>query len=693
MRPRRTSPSIIFFVIAAFLLLLLCIKGGTFGFIGRHPLKLPFLPPIPAGRFILLFVATWFAGIGMMIFWPRGMSQGRGAFLLLGLALLCRLALLPHPVSDDVNRYLWEGKMLRHGISPYAHAPLDPALAELAADDPFHAHINHPDMPAAYPPGVLMAFAALGSVSYSMMAIKLLVIACDLTALVYLLLLLRVRGLPLRWATLYAFNPVVLYAFAGQAHFDAIHVMLLLITLLLYDRRQWELCFLMAGMAVQGKYVAILALPFLLRRDNWRHAPLALLTMLLPFVPIMLIDHRQVFYCIVEFGEKFAFNGSVHGLLMGVFGGHMEPATLAAKFLLVVVLAAGYFGLHPQLNRSHLDDPVSGCFFALGALLVLSPTVHFWYLTWIVPFLCLRPTASWLILTLTCSLYFVTNGILHHTGEWRLPMAAQIAEWLPFSLLLLHEGIRGLRRLRAPVDLYAPSTVSVIVPARDEEHAIGDCVKDVLSDEAVTEVIVVDGGSSDRTAELARKAGAIVLFHSAPIDAGGGRGGQIAAGVTAATGDVIAIVHADARVTTPEFTRMLSVLRRERMIVGGAIGTTFTTQSPFFALLTAGNDFKAALFGISFGDQIQFFLRRAVVLKNAFPAIPLMEDLELALRLKNFGRTTFLFGDAQVSSRRWESGRTGRAAMILKLCGVYLWQRLWGTPDTVAMYRRYYGRK
>ena len=85
----------------------------------------------------------------------------------------------------------------------------------------------------------------------------------------------------------------------------------------------------------------------------------------------------------------------------------------------------------------------------------------------------------------------------------------------------------------------------------------------ILKDKAVGKVIVVDGGSSDRTGELARKAGATVILHNAPPENGGGRGGQIGAGVKAATGNIVAVVHADTYITTPAFTRILEMLVRQ----------------------------------------------------------------------------------------------------------------------------------
>jgi len=92
----------------------------------------------------------------------------------------------------------------------------------------------------------------------------------------------------------------------------------------------------------------------------------------------------------------------------------------------------------------------------MGALLLFSPTVHFWYLSWIIPFIALRPTASWVLLCLTIGGYFVTNGIAHYTGKWLLPPWAFAAQWIPFALLFCRDLQLGIHRFRFPLDEQPP---------------------------------------------------------------------------------------------------------------------------------------------------------------------------------------------------------------------------------------------
>jgi glycosyltransferase involved in cell wall biosynthesis len=236
-------------------------------------------------------------------------------------------------------------------------------------------------------------------------------------------------------------------------------------------------------------------------------------------------------------------------------------------------------------------------------------------------------------------------------------------------------------------------SISVVIPVRNEEAIIEACIASVQEDDAVCEVIVVDGGSSDETVSRAQAAGARVLTHDQPVEFGGGRGGQNYAGVMAATGEVVAIVHADTRLEEGALTRVVEILQQKPGVVGGAVGCVFDGQGWRLRLLDVANHFRAAVLGISFGDQVQFFRRAAVVDLDCYPNIPLMEDVELSLRLRRLGRRVYLFGGALASPRSWERGAGKRAVLVIGLVAEYLWKRLWGKPDALAMYRRYYGGK
>ena len=677
----QTGRSVLWFWVWLGLLILYAIVG-QWGEIGSKPAILPSL------KFILMHILAGCLCLAFLLLIPRKWTASQKAWLIIITALLCRLLLLPLPPSDDINRYLWEGRLLNEGISPYHFAPDSPVLDHLAKNDPYHDQINHPYNPAAYPPLALYLFSWTIKLSYTPLAIKILIVLADMGAVLFLFKLLHHRRLDLRWSTLYALNPLVLLGFAGHAHFDAIQTFFMLGALCFFDRRRWFWMFLWLGLAVQSKYMAVVIIPFLMNRENWKYLWICCLAVIVPYLPLLNAQWPELFLCIIRFGEQYAFNGSIHGIFRYLLGG-IEPAVTVSKISIAVLLLFGYWRFHP-LQKKIGGDPVTGCFFAFAVLLLLAPTVHFWYLTWILPFVVLRPSLSWIILCLSISFYFVVFSVFKQTGEWTLPVWAQLAEWVPFYLLLSRDIFLYFQRRRNNYLLEPVNTISVVIPVKNEGGHIQQCIAAIQDDPAVSEIIVVNGDSADDTSARAREAGARVIEHPNPPEKGGGRGGQILAGVQAARGDVVAIVHADILVVPNSFSDILEVLYHNPTIIGGALGSLFNDKNFRYRLLEFANDVKAVYFGISFGDQVQFFRRKPVVDNDVFPDIPLMEDVELSLRLHRWGRQVYLFGNSLVSTRRWMKKRTGNLLTILWQFLSYLLIRLWKTPDTLRMYRNYY---
>jgi glycosyltransferase involved in cell wall biosynthesis len=146
---------------------------------------------------------------------------------------------------------------------------------------------------------------------------------------------------------------------------------------------------------------------------------------------------------------------------------------------------------------------------------------------------------------------------------------------------------------------HAPSAdlrVSVVIPALAEEQTIADAVGNAFAAGA-DEVIVADGGSEDRTVELAEAAGARVVL--APR----GRGTQQNAGAAAASGDVLCFLHADVRLTRDAIASMRAVLA-DPSVAGGNFSVRFggSLHARFLAALYH----VIRQLGIYYGDSTIF---------------------------------------------------------------------------------------
>lgn len=193
--------------------------------------------------------------------------------------------------------------------------------------------------------------------------------------------------------------------------------------------------------------------------------------------------------------------------------------------------------------------------------------------------------------------------------------------------------------------------VSVVVPVLDEEARIERQLRTLTDEKRWHEVLVVDGGSVDRTVERAR-----VVAGVRVLDAPRGRALQMNAGARAATGDVLLFLHADVVLPSEAFLHVESTLA-DPAVVAGAFRTWTVAEDPgrWLAPFLRLADLRSRYTGLPYGDQA-IFVRAAVFERiGGFPEQPLMEDLELSRRLRREGRIRTVPARVRVSGRRFLS--------------------------------------
>jgi rSAM/selenodomain-associated transferase 2/rSAM/selenodomain-associated transferase 1 len=198
--------------------------------------------------------------------------------------------------------------------------------------------------------------------------------------------------------------------------------------------------------------------------------------------------------------------------------------------------------------------------------------------------------------------------------------------------------------------------ISVIIPALNEAESIGSTVATAAEGKPL-EIIVVDGGSSDRTAELAREAGAAVLFSRAA------RSRQMNAGASAARGNVLLFLHADTFLPRGYSSLAAQHLRKSGVAAGAfrfAVSHAFA-GSKFLEWTT---NLRSRWLQLPYGDQ-GLFLRRSLFEElGGFADLPILEDYELVRRLRGCGRVITVREPVLTSARRWQRLGVLRASLI-----------------------------
>jgi rSAM/selenodomain-associated transferase 2 len=189
--------------------------------------------------------------------------------------------------------------------------------------------------------------------------------------------------------------------------------------------------------------------------------------------------------------------------------------------------------------------------------------------------------------------------------------------------------------------------ISVIVPVLNEETTIAATLQSLVVLEP-DEIIVVDGGSGDRTREIAARFGVKVLSGAR------GRARQMNSGAAHATGAALLFLHADTRLPQSAFADIAAALADPRC-VGGRFDVELEGRHWMLKIIGALINWRSRATQVGTGDQAIFVRREVFERMGGYPDIPLMEDLALCRALKRLGTVACLRNRVITSARRWEN--------------------------------------
>ena len=199
--------------------------------------------------------------------------------------------------------------------------------------------------------------------------------------------------------------------------------------------------------------------------------------------------------------------------------------------------------------------------------------------------------------------------------------------------------------------------LSIIIPVLNEERTIAGTVSDLARVEAC-EIIVVDGGSTDRTAEVVRDGPARL------VAAARGRAAQMNQGARHAAGDVLLFLHADTRLPATAGSDVERSMA-DPGCVGGRFDIRLDSPRPLLRVVGHMISLRSRLTRVATGDQA-IFVRRAVFERlGGFPEIPIMEDVAFCRALKRQGRIACLRSRVVSSARRWEQNGPVRTILLM----------------------------
>ena len=229
----------------------------------------------------------------------------------------------------------------------------------------------------------------------------------------------------------------------------------------------------------------------------------------------------------------------------------------------------------------------------------------------------------------------------------------------------------------------AQYTISIIIPVLNEAAIIRSTLDNLLAYQDA-EVIVVDGGSKDNTASIARAAGAKTIIVS------GGKAVQMNAGAKIATADILLFLHVDTSLPD-NFIQLVIQTLKQPEVIAGAFELNIEGKKLSLRWIEALVKMRSHLFSLPYGDQAIFLIKKTFEDVGGFSQLPIMEDFELMQRLKRQGKIAIASDKVITSSRRWQKLGVWKTTLInqLVIAGYYMGI----SPERLSHFYRSRGKK
>jgi alpha-1,6-mannosyltransferase len=393
----------------------------------------------------LVQAAVYLLSVGLV--WNRRTSR-RALAVILAVAALLRLLVLCAPpyLSNDIYRYVWDGRVEGAGINPYRYIPVDPHLDRLR-DSQIFPRINRSTYaPTIYPPMAEGIFFVVTRISQSLVAMKAAMVVFEAITIAALLRLLKADGLPSGHILVYAWHPLPIWEFAGSGHIDA--ALIAFVVLALWAQRQDRAWF--AGLALAGatlvKFYPAILVPAVYRRWEWRLPIAFVVAAVLGYLPFIGAGWGVLGFLPGYVKEEgFTANGAgfyLWSLLQTLppFSGLSSVVYLSVAAMIFAVLAAA-----AALTEAPRTEGFAGAALLAGAFMFLLSPHYPWYFAWLIIFPCFAPYVSLLWLTnAALLLYLVQVGTPLMREGYRLLVESVI--YGPFAVLTVFDVWRLRKR-------------------------------------------------------------------------------------------------------------------------------------------------------------------------------------------------------------------------------------------------------
>jgi hypothetical protein len=387
------------------------------------------------------------SAIYLLAAWIVSRARASSSIVLITIvfAVIFRLSIIfaPPYLSDDIYRYIWDGRVQAAGINPYRYVPAAPELVQLRDDD-IYPKINRREYAhTIYPPVAQLVFLLTTRISETVVWMKLTMVIFELVTIWAIAQLLQLLGRPRQLLLLYAWHPLVVWEFAGSGHLDAIFICFMALAFLAWQKKSDFGAGFALACATLAKLFPIVLLPALLKQGRWKILPVFVTTIVAGYLAYLSVGPRAVLGSMPVYTRE-----------MGVISGQQFYAlSLAHKLFgwelssLVYMIAAafvmGALALWVLIRSARAEDYLKHAMILATATTVLFAPHFSWYFCWLVFFLCFTPRLALFYLS-------IANFLLYATWLGDSPdemFVINSAIYLP-ALLIAAAGLRRSTRIR-----------------------------------------------------------------------------------------------------------------------------------------------------------------------------------------------------------------------------------------------------
>ncbi len=379
------------------------------------------------------------------------------------MAVGLRILLLPAfpNLSDDIFRFVWDGRLINAGINPFAQLPsyyLQPGHAVNGLNLELYQLLNSPEYFTIYPPFAQFVFwfstAFTSSVWVSAVVIRTLIIVAEIVSIFIGLKLLRKLKLPDSNILLYALNPLVILEFTGNLHFEAFLICFLILAIYYLHQQKWLKAGLFMALSIAAKLIPLMLLPMFIKRLSVRQLfkyygfiAVFLALFFLPLFNLQFIQGMQ--NSIGLYFQKFEFNASIYYLVreVGYWAKGYNIIGTAGKYL----AAIAFMGI---LTISFIHKKGLLVFYPIAWVLTLywlfSTTIHPWYigtLVMITVFTTYRYAVIWSFLIGFTYAGYTIDGFVE-------PMNLVIIEYLVVVIFAGYEFYKHYKKSLQPTKIH-----------------------------------------------------------------------------------------------------------------------------------------------------------------------------------------------------------------------------------------------